>query len=156
MCTFSFFVKFCYISIILIVNRRPLHPWKRTLHDELPEGKMCFCRSNALIPCSFRDSKINIYIYWLSRLWIYHYFEYVDCNIWFLALVSLPKLHTFNDHIWKSPSPKSLFVDKYENDTHAHVYYQYYTYVAEFHKKRKMYTSSVADKWCWEVNLSLN
>ena len=37
---------------------------------ELPEGKMCFCRSNALIPCSFCDSKINIYIYWLSRLWI--------------------------------------------------------------------------------------
>jgi hypothetical protein len=135
-----------------------LHPWKRTLHDELPEGKMCFCRSNALIPCSFRDSKINIYIYWLSRLWIYHYFEYVDCNtcIWFLALVSLARLHPFNGHIWKSPSPKSLFVDKYENDTHAHVYHQYDTYVAEFHKKRKMYTSSVADKWCWEVNLSLN
>jgi hypothetical protein len=44
------------------------------------------------------------------------------------------------------PSPKSLFVDKYENDTHAPVYYQYDTYVAEFHKKRKMYTSSVADK----------
>jgi hypothetical protein len=39
-----------------------------------------------------------------------------------------------------------LFVDKYENDTHAHVYHQYDTYVAEFHKKRKMYTSSVADK----------
>jgi hypothetical protein len=39
-----------------------LHPWKRTLHDELPEGKMCFCRSNALIPCSFRDSKINYHI----------------------------------------------------------------------------------------------
>jgi hypothetical protein len=51
------------------------------------QGKMCFCRSiNALIPCSFCDSKINIYIYWLSRLWIYHYFEYVDCNIWFLCL----------------------------------------------------------------------
>jgi hypothetical protein len=31
------------------------------LMDELPEGKMCFCRSNALIPCSFCDSKINIY-----------------------------------------------------------------------------------------------
>jgi hypothetical protein len=169
-------------------------------------------------------------MYWLSRLWIYHYFEYVDCNIWFLALVSLAKLHPINAHIWKSPSPKglfvdiyendthahvyhlvntfllrasmkstfpwmqhhyvnyykgeqlyetnrretalthprtsytntwffpwwfgnrhrqkSLFVDKYENDTHAPVYYQYDTYVAEFHKKRKMYTSSVADKWC--------
>ena len=124
--------------------------------DELPEWKMCFCRSNALIPCSFCDSKINIYIYWLSRLWIYHYFEYVDCNIWFLALVSLAKLHPFNAQIWKSPSLKSLFVDKYENDTHAPVYYQYDTYVAEFHKKRKMYTSSVADKWCREVNLSLN
>jgi hypothetical protein len=48
--------------------------------------------------------------------------------------------------IWKSPSPKSLFVDKYENDTHAPVYYQYDTYVVEFHKKRKMYTLSVADK----------
>jgi hypothetical protein len=48
--------------------------------------------------------------------------------------------------ILKSPSPKSLFVDKYENETHAPVYYQYDTYVAEFHKKRKMYTSSVADK----------
>jgi hypothetical protein len=117
-----------------------LHSWKRTLHGWT--GKMCFCRSNALIPCSFCDSKINIYIYWLSRLWIYRYFEYVDCNIWFLALVSLVNLHPFNTHIWKSPSPKSLFVDKYENDTHAHVYYQYYTYVAEFHKKRKMYTST--------------
>jgi hypothetical protein len=43
-------------------------------------------------------------------------------------------------HIWKSPSPKSLFIDKYENDTHAPVYYQYDTYhhhVAEFHKKGK-------------------
>ena len=29
---------------------------------ELPEGKMCFCRSNALIPCSFGDSKINIIV----------------------------------------------------------------------------------------------
>jgi len=28
-------------------------------------------------------------------------------------------------------------VDKYENDTHAHVYHQYDTYVAEFHKKGK-------------------
>ena len=37
-----------------------------------------------------------------------------------MALVSLAKLHPFNAHIWKSPSPKSLFVDKYENDTHAH------------------------------------
>ena len=61
----------------------------------------------------------------------------------------------FNAHIWKSPSPKSLFVDKYENDTHVDVYHQYDTYVAEFHKERKMYTSSVADKWCWEVNLSI-
>ena len=32
---------------------------------------------------------------------------------------------------------KSLFVDKYENDTHAHVYHQYDTYVAEFHKKKE-------------------
>jgi hypothetical protein len=47
------------------------------------------------------------------------------------------KLHPFNAHIWKSPSPKSLFVDKYENDTHAHVYHQYDTYVAEFKKKGK-------------------
>jgi hypothetical protein len=54
-----------------------------------------------------------------------------------LALVSLAKLHPFNAHIWKSPSPKSLFVDKNENDTHAPVYYQYDTYVAEFHKKGK-------------------
>jgi hypothetical protein len=28
-------------------------------------------------------------------------------------------------------------VDKYENDTHAPVYYQYDTYVAEFHKKKE-------------------
>jgi hypothetical protein len=54
-----------------------------------------------------------------------------------LALVSLAKLHPFNAHIWKSPSAKSLFVDKYENDTHATVYYQYDTYVAELPKKRK-------------------
>jgi hypothetical protein len=99
----------------------------------------------------------------------YIFIDYPDCEyiiilntsiviqcIWFLGLVSLAKLHPFNAHIWKSPSPKSLFVDKYENDTHAPVYYQYDTYVAEFHKKRKMYTSSVADKWCWEVNRSLN
>ena len=26
------------------------------------DGKMCFCRSNALIPCSFCDSKINIIV----------------------------------------------------------------------------------------------
>jgi hypothetical protein len=30
-----------------------------------------------------------------------------------------------------------LFINKYENDTHAPVYYQYDTYVAEFHKKGK-------------------
>jgi hypothetical protein len=82
---------------------------------------MAISKYGALIPCSFCDSKINIYIYWLSRLCIYHYFEYVDCNIWFLALLSLAKLHPFNAHIWKSPSPKSLFVDKYENDTHEHI-----------------------------------
>ena len=29
---------------------------------ELPEAKMCFCRTNALIPCSFGDSKINIIV----------------------------------------------------------------------------------------------
>jgi hypothetical protein len=116
---------------------------------------MCFCRSNARIPCSFCDSKINIYIYWLSRLWIYHYFEYVECNIWYLALVSHAKLHPFNAHTWKSLPPKSLFVDKYENDTHAHVYPQYDTYVAEFHKKRKMYTSSVADNGSHERVLGL-
>jgi hypothetical protein len=46
--------------------------------------------------------------------------------------LSVLKLHPFNAHIWKSPSPKSLLVDKYENDTHAHVYHQYDTYVAEF------------------------
>ena len=87
----------------------------------------------------------------------YIFIDYPDCEyIIILALVSLAKLHPFNAHIWKSPSPKSLFVDKYENETHAPVYYQYETYVAEFHKERKMYTSSVADKWCWEVNLSLN
>ena len=64
-----------------------LHSWKRTLHGWTAEGKMCFCRSiTALISRSFCDSKINIYIYWLSRLWIYHYFEYVDCNIWLLCL----------------------------------------------------------------------
>ena len=55
--------------------------------------------------------------------------------------------HHFNAHIWKSSSRKSLFVDKYENDTHPHAYHQYDTFVAEFHKKKgKMYTSSVADK----------
>jgi hypothetical protein len=52
------------------------------------------------------------------------------------------KLHPFNAHIWKLPSPKSLFVDKYENDTHAPVYYQYDTYVAEFHKKRVVVSDS--------------
>jgi hypothetical protein len=45
--------------------------------------------------------------------------------------------HPFNAHIWKSPSPKGLFVDKYENDTHVHANHQYDTYVAEFHKKGK-------------------
>jgi hypothetical protein len=63
-----------------------------------------------------------------------------------LALVSLAKLHPVNAHIWKSPSPTSLFVDKNENDTHAHVYHEYDTYAAEFHKKMNIYTSSVADK----------
>jgi hypothetical protein len=27
-----------------------------------PKKKTCFCRSNALIPCSFCDSKINIIV----------------------------------------------------------------------------------------------
>jgi hypothetical protein len=38
---------------------------------------------------------------------------------------------------WKSPSPKSFFVDKYQNDTHAHAHHKYDTYIAEFHKKGK-------------------
>jgi hypothetical protein len=115
----------------VIVYVMTLHPWKRRW---IPQGEMCFCRSNALIPCSFCDSKINIYIYRLSSLWIYYHFEYVDCNIWFIALFRLAiKLHSFNGHIWKSLSPKSLFIDKCENDIHAHVYYQFDTYVAEFH-----------------------
>jgi len=121
---------------------------------ELSEGKLCFCRYNALIPCSFCDSKINKYFYWLSRLWIYHYFEYVDCNIWFFPLVTLAKLHPFNAHIWKSPSPKSLFVDKlYENDTRTCLPSIWY-WCSRISQKRKMYPSSVEDKWCWEVNLS--
>jgi hypothetical protein len=69
--------------------------------DELPEGKMCFCRSNALIPCSFCDSKINIYIYWLSRLWIYHYglplsiicLQLTMCTFSFFCEILLHKYH---------------------------------------------------------------
>lgn len=121
---------------------------------ELSEEKMCFCRSNALIPCSFCDSKINKYIYWLYRLWIYRHFEYVDCNIWFLdlsvLLSSTPSMPIFgNLH-----RQKACLLTNYTRMIHAHVYHQYDTYVAEFHKKRKMYPSSVEDKWCWEVNLS--
>jgi hypothetical protein len=44
---------------------------------------------------------------------------FVDCDIWFVLPVSLAKLHPFNAHIWKSPSPKSLFIDKCENDIRA-------------------------------------
>ena len=112
-----------------------------SIHGNVGESPKEKCVSadlmHLIIPCSFCDSKINIYIYRLSSLWIYYYFEYVDCNIWFLALVSLAKLHSFNAHIWKSPSPKSFFVDKYQNDTHAHAHHKYDTYIAEFHKKGK-------------------
>ena len=135
------------------------HPWKRTLRG------WTALRNNVLLQLflvHFVTVRLQkcLYIYWLSRLWLYHYFEYVYCNIWFFVLVSLAKLHPFNAHIWKSPSPKSLFGgkfwDKYENDTHAHVYHQYDTKCSRISQKRKMYTSSVEDKWCWEVNLSLN
>jgi hypothetical protein len=149
------FVSYELLSFV-IVYIMTLHPWKRTLHGWTAWWKKCVSVDLMHLFLVFCDSKINIYIHWLSRLWIYHYVEYVDCNIWLLVLVSLANPHPFNAHIWKSPSPKGLFVDKYENDIHAHVYNQYDTYVAEFHKKRKMYTLSVADKWCWEVNLSLN
>jgi hypothetical protein len=36
-------------------------------------------------------------------------------------------------YIWKLLSQESLFIDKCENDIHAHAYYQFDTYVAEFH-----------------------
>ena len=41
---------------------------------------------------------------------------FVDCDLWFVVPVSHAKLHPFNAHIWKSPSPKSLFIDKCETD----------------------------------------
>ena len=99
------------------------------------------------------------YIYWLSSLWIYHYFEYIDCNIWFIALVNLAKLHPFNAHIWKSSSPNTCLLPNtyiYDNGIYTHMFTINDTYVAEFHQKMKTYTSSFADKWGWEVNLSLN
>jgi hypothetical protein len=76
------------------------------------------CRWESMWENEINPATLNYKFFW--RLWIYPYFEYVDCNIWFLALVSLAKLHPFNANIWKSPSTKSLFVDKYENDTQAH------------------------------------
>jgi hypothetical protein len=109
----------------------------RSIHGNVGESPKEKCVSadlmHLIIPCSFCDSKINIYIYRLSSLWIYYYFEYVDCNIWFIVHFRLAKLHSFNAHIWKLLSQKSLFIDKCENDIHAHVYYQFDTYVAEFH-----------------------
>jgi hypothetical protein len=51
--------------------------------------------------------------------------------------------HIFTSGSSPMKSTLGLLVDKYENDTHAHVYHQYDTYVVEFHKKGK---SSVADK----------
>jgi len=51
-------------------------------------------------------------IWLLSSLWIYQNFEYIDCDIWFIELVGLAKHHHFNAHIWKSPSPITLLIDK--------------------------------------------
>jgi hypothetical protein len=92
------------------VTDKLYHKLRTARPDQDHQGEMCFCRSNALIPCSFCDSKINIYIYRLSSLWIYYYFEYVDCNIWFIVLFRLAiKLHSFNAHIWKCCSLSAVY-----------------------------------------------
>jgi hypothetical protein len=41
-------------------------------------------------------------------------FEHIDCDIWFIELVGLAKHHHFNAHIWKSPLPITLLIDKCE------------------------------------------
>jgi hypothetical protein len=87
----------------------------------------------------------------------YIFIDYPDCEHIIILNTSIVIYDFWRLSVLRSSTPsmpifgnrhrqKSLFVDKYENDTHAPVYYQYDTYVAEFHKKRKMYALSVADK----------
>ena len=53
----------CELLPFVIAYAMTLHPWKRILHGwTARRKKMCFCRSNALIPCSLCDSKINIIV----------------------------------------------------------------------------------------------
>ena len=84
----------------------------------------------------------------------YIFIDYPDCEYIIILNTSIVIYYFWRLSVLRSSTPSMpifgnrhrLFVDKYENDTHAPVYYQYDTYVAEFHKKWKMYTSSVADK----------
>ena len=60
--TFSSRFVSCELHPFVIAYAMTLHPWKRILHGWTPRRKNVFCRSNALIPCSFCDSKINIIV----------------------------------------------------------------------------------------------
>ena len=146
----------CELLPFIIAYAMTLHPWKRILHGWTARRKKCVSVDLMhLFLVRFVTIRLT-YIYWLSSLWIYHYFEYIDCNIWFIALVNL---HPFNAHIWKSSSPNTCLLPNtyiYDNGIYTHMFTINDTYVAEFHQKMKTYTSSFADKWGWEVNLSLN
>ena len=78
----------------------------------------------------------------------YIFIDYPDCEHIIILNTSIVIYDFWRLSVLRSSTPsmpifgnrhrqKSLFVDKYENDTHAPVYYQYDTYVAEFHKKGK-------------------
>jgi hypothetical protein len=60
----------------------------------------------------------NIYIYRLSSLWIYYYFEYVDCNIWFIVHFRLAKPHSFirsaETHFSLGDSPTFAWMQRHD------------------------------------------
>ena len=55
------FVSYDLLPFV-IVNVMTWHPCKRSLQGELPEGKMYFCRSNALFTINLIINLISRYI----------------------------------------------------------------------------------------------
>jgi hypothetical protein len=93
--------------------------------------------------CASADLMHLFLVRFVTARLTYIFIDYPDCEYIIILNTSIVIYDC-----WCLSVLLSLFVDKYENDTHAHVYHQYDTYVAEFHKERKMYTSSIADKCC--------
>ena len=87
----------------------------------------------------------------------YIFIDYPDCEYIIILNTSIVRYDFWRLSVLLSSTPsmpifgnchrqKACLLTNKMNDTHAHIYHQYDTYVAEFHKKRKMYTSTVADK----------